>query len=155
MLIACLVVTLLAVPITGQTAADRAWARASRIHAQVHALTHRVHEYHLEDDRFTSEDDATTDAASSLQADLRKLSIDAALAFMRHSEHHPRALAVSDPELTRLNAISVLSLALQSQCEVIVTATLDKRDSRWRTLLPPACALTEAALARYRSIGRE
>jgi hypothetical protein len=139
MLTLSLAFSLLAAP--AQTASDRAWARVSHIHAQVHALTHRVHEYLPRDAGWTEGDAATASSLRALQLDLAKLSVDVSVAVTRRP---------SPPEATRLRLAGVLCAALTAQCELLWTATLDKPDARWRSLLPPACALTESILQEWR-----
>jgi hypothetical protein len=139
MLTLSLALALLAAPT--QTASDRAWARVSRIHAQVHALTHRVHEVLPRDASWTAEDDCAASTLRTLQLDLAKLSVDVSVAVTRRP---------SPPEATRLRLVGVLCSALTAQCELLWTATLDKPDARWRSLLPPACAFTESILQEWR-----
>jgi hypothetical protein len=136
-----------------ETASDRAWTRASRIADQVHDLTHRVHEYLPNDIGWTEEDSATCSATTNLKAALRKLGIDVTMASTRHLEAHPQALRISDTETTRLRLIDALCSTLTAQLDVIYLATIDKPDSGWRELLPPACALTETVLKRWRETG--
>jgi hypothetical protein len=138
-----------------ETASGRAWARVSPIAAEVHALVHHVHGFLPNDGGWTAEDDATLSTALALRGKLQKLALDCAVAGRRHTERHPRTTTSPDTELTRLRLVELLSGTLVTQLDILHMATLDKPDARWRTFLPPACALTESILQEWRETGNE